>query len=105
MESLEAVVGDSEPLDGRFQAAQMDTVVTALLMLFIWFILYMATNITEDDDQSLLIYGQWSEVESLIKELQQMDGIQSVSKGRFFLSPGLAPTFQVWRSIFKALAN
>lgn len=30
-----------------------------------------------------------------MKELRQIDGIQSVSKGRYFLSPGLAPTFQV----------
>ncbi|OVA09476.1 Ribosomal protein S1 [Macleaya cordata] len=39
---------------------------------------------------------EWTEVESLIKELQQIKGVQSVSKGRFFLSPGLAPTFQVY---------
>ncbi|KAI8569427.1 hypothetical protein RHMOL_Rhmol02G0278200 [Rhododendron molle] len=39
---------------------------------------------------------EWTEVESLIKELQQFEGIQSVSKGRFSLSPGLAPTFQVY---------
>lgn len=30
-----------------------------------------------------------------MKELKEFDGIQSVSKGRYFLSPGLAPTFQV----------
>ncbi|CBI34709.3 unnamed protein product, partial [Vitis vinifera] len=39
---------------------------------------------------------EWPDVESLIKELEQIEGIQSVSKGRFFLSPGLAPTFQVY---------
>lgn len=39
---------------------------------------------------------EWNELESLIKELKQFEGIQSVSKGRFFLSPGLAPTFQVY---------
>ncbi|CAL8157177.1 unnamed protein product [Prunus armeniaca] len=39
---------------------------------------------------------EWVAVESLIKELQQTEGIQSVLKGRFFLSPGLAPTFQVY---------
>ncbi|KAJ7952344.1 30S ribosomal protein S1 [Quillaja saponaria] len=39
---------------------------------------------------------EWAEVESLIRELQQIDGIKYVSKGRFFLSPGLAPTFQVY---------
>lgn len=40
--------------------------------------------------------SEWFEVESLIKELQQIEGVQTVSKGRFFLSPGLAPTFQVY---------
>lgn len=40
-------------------------------------------------------FVQWSEVEVLIQELQQIEGIQSVTKGRFFRSPGLAPTFQV----------
>ncbi|XVF51523.1 hypothetical protein PTKIN_Ptkin04bG0191700 [Pterospermum kingtungense] len=39
--------------------------------------------------------SEWPDVESLIKELQQIEGVQSVSKGRFFLSPGLVPTFQV----------
>ncbi|CAL1375381.1 unnamed protein product [Linum trigynum] len=39
---------------------------------------------------------EWVEVESLIKELEQTEGIQSVTKGRYFLSPGLAPTFQVY---------
>ncbi|XP_057750916.1 uncharacterized protein LOC130969276 [Arachis stenosperma] len=44
---------------------------------------------------------EWPEVESLIKELQKIEGIESVSKGRFFRSPGLAPTFQVYMaSIF-----
>ncbi|KAK2439017.1 30S ribosomal protein S1 protein [Trifolium repens] len=46
--------------------------------------------------------AEWSEVESLIKELQKIEGVQSVSKGRFFRSPGLAPTFQVYMaSIFE----
>lgn len=40
-------------------------------------------------------FGQWDDVESLIKELEQIEGIQSISKARFFLSPGLAPAFQV----------
>ncbi|GMJ06194.1 S1 domain-containing RBP [Hibiscus trionum] len=40
--------------------------------------------------------AEWPDVESLIKELEQIEGIRSVSKGRFFLSPGLAPTFQVY---------
>ncbi|XP_016485726.1 uncharacterized protein LOC107806133 [Nicotiana tabacum] len=39
---------------------------------------------------------EWPDVESLIKELQQFEGISSVSKGRYFMSPGLAPTFQVY---------
>ncbi|KAI3522557.1 hypothetical protein L1887_00430 [Cichorium endivia] len=39
---------------------------------------------------------EWPEVESLIKELEQYKGVDQVKKGRFFLSPGLAPTFQVY---------
>ncbi|KAL1216169.1 hypothetical protein V5N11_033793 [Cardamine amara subsp. amara] len=39
---------------------------------------------------------EWPDVESLMKELEMVEGIQSVSKSRFFLSPGLAPTFQVY---------
>lgn len=39
---------------------------------------------------------QWPEVESLVKELQQYEGIENVKKGRFFVGPGLAPTFQVF---------
>ena len=46
-------------------------------------------------------FEQWADVDTLIKELQQIEGIQSASKGRFFLSPGLAPTFQVQRSRFQ----
>lgn len=53
--------------------------------------------------QIMLNFGQWSEVESLIKELQKIEGVQSVSKGHFFRSPGLAPTFQVWTHILKYL--
>ncbi|XXG88028.1 hypothetical protein AAC387_Pa12g0300 [Persea americana] len=45
---------------------------------------------------------EWADVESLIKELQKIEGIDHVSKGRFFLSPGLAPTFQVYMaSVFQ----
>lgn len=40
--------------------------------------------------------NEWADVESLIKELEQFKGIQAVSRGRFFLSPGLAPSFQVY---------
>ncbi|KAL8256035.1 hypothetical protein R6Q59_031102 [Mikania micrantha] len=39
---------------------------------------------------------EWADVESLVKELQQHRGVDGVKKGRFFLSPGLAPTFQVY---------
>lgn len=39
---------------------------------------------------------EWAEVDALIKELQAIGGVQAVTKGRFFLSPGLAPTFQVY---------
>ncbi|GMH09409.1 hypothetical protein Nepgr_011250 [Nepenthes gracilis] len=39
---------------------------------------------------------EWADVDSLIKELQEIEGVHNVSKGRFFLSPGLAPTFQVY---------
>ncbi|KAJ8498974.1 hypothetical protein OPV22_009526 [Ensete ventricosum] len=40
--------------------------------------------------------AEWADVDSLIQELQKIDGISGVSKGRFFISPGLAPTFQVY---------
>ncbi|KAL0794434.1 hypothetical protein Bca101_065811 [Brassica carinata] len=46
--------------------------------------------------QAAELDAEWPDVESLIKELEVVEGIQSVSKGRFFLSPGLAPTFQVY---------
>ncbi|CAL9214735.1 unnamed protein product [Arabidopsis halleri] len=52
----------------------------------------------------------WPDVESLIKELEMVEGIQSVSKGLFFLSPGLTPTFQVYmapvfENLYKLLAR
>ncbi|EPS60888.1 hypothetical protein M569_13913, partial [Genlisea aurea] len=40
--------------------------------------------------------AEWSEVESLTRELELLDGIESVWRGRYFLSPGLVPTFQVY---------
>ncbi|CAD5312547.1 unnamed protein product [Arabidopsis thaliana] len=46
--------------------------------------------------QAAELDAEWPDVESLIKELEMVEGIQSVSKSRFFLSPGLAPTFQVY---------
>ncbi|KAL5994460.1 hypothetical protein ACLOJK_024512 [Asimina triloba] len=39
---------------------------------------------------------EWPDVESLIEELKKIECVDCVSKGRFFLSPGLAPTFQVY---------
>ncbi|XP_021754107.1 uncharacterized protein LOC110719464 [Chenopodium quinoa] len=42
------------------------------------------------------IDSEWAEVDLLFKELQAIDGVQKVTKGRYFLSPGLAPTFQVY---------
>ncbi|KAJ8449278.1 hypothetical protein Cgig2_002410 [Carnegiea gigantea] len=46
--------------------------------------------------------SEWPEVDSLVKALQEIDGVQSVNKGRFFLSPGLHPTFQVYMaSVFE----
>ncbi|KAF9600006.1 hypothetical protein IFM89_002479 [Coptis chinensis] len=74
IEALESVVGDSNSLDRRLEAAQADIEVL----------------------DSVLLIGTWADVESLIKELEDIEGVQSVSKGRFFLSPGLAPTFQVY---------
>ncbi|KAG5058552.1 hypothetical protein JHK86_013548 [Glycine max] len=88
MNPLEAIVGDHDPLDGRLEAAQTD------VELDYWFDM---TN-----HQIMLIFGQWPEVDSLVEELQKIEGVQSVSKGRFFRSPGLAPTFQVYMaSIFE----
>jgi len=49
------------------------------------------------------ILNQWPEVDSLVKALQEIDGIQTVNKGRFFFSPGLAPTFQVSSCRFQHL--
>ncbi|CAN8293917.1 unnamed protein product [Cochlearia groenlandica] len=39
---------------------------------------------------------EWPDVDTLMKEMEMVEGIKSVSKSRFFLSPGLAPTFQVY---------
>jgi hypothetical protein len=38
---------------------------------------------------------QWPEVDSLIEQLKNIEQVKDVYKGRFFRSPGLAPTFQV----------
>ncbi|XP_076951912.1 uncharacterized protein LOC143625482 [Bidens hawaiensis] len=48
-----------------------------------------ATSDTEPEDE-------WTDLELLVKGLQRYEGIESVTKGRFFLSPGLTPTFQVY---------
>ncbi|GFY97337.1 nucleic acid-binding, OB-fold-like protein [Actinidia rufa] len=123
--ALEAVIGDHDSLDGRFEAAEADTeresklsvpasniistVCSRLDSLPHIHILLQRHLLTPQSEppssqspiplspiafQNLL--STWAEMESLIKELQQFEGIQSVSKGRFFLSPGLAPTFQVY---------
>ncbi|XP_057525427.1 uncharacterized protein LOC130804829 [Amaranthus tricolor] len=47
------------------------------------------SNVAQEDTE-------WAEVDSLVEELQAIDGVETVTKGRFFLSPGLAPTFQVY---------
>ncbi|KAF3323152.1 hypothetical protein FCM35_KLT13141 [Carex littledalei] len=39
---------------------------------------------------------EWEDVESLIKELNKLEEVDTISKGTFFLSTGLAPTFQVY---------
>lgn len=39
---------------------------------------------------------EWTDIEKLVKELHQFEGIDSVSRGRFFLSPDITPTFQVY---------
>ncbi|KAI3918670.1 hypothetical protein MKX01_041990 [Papaver californicum] len=53
-------------------------------------------NSLDGNNEAAQADDEWPEVESIIGELQQITGVQSVSKGRFFLSPGLAPTFQVY---------
>ncbi|XP_066324652.1 uncharacterized protein [Miscanthus floridulus] len=39
---------------------------------------------------------EWPEVDALMEELQKIEGVRDFYKGRFFQSPGLAPTFQVY---------
>ncbi|GAB2273953.1 hypothetical protein Dimus_008725 [Dionaea muscipula] len=39
---------------------------------------------------------EWPEVDELIKELMKIEKVHHVSRGRFFMSPGLAPAFQVY---------
>ncbi|KAK3151960.1 hypothetical protein QOZ80_2BG0152630 [Eleusine coracana subsp. coracana] len=39
---------------------------------------------------------EWPEVDSLMEEMRKIDEVRDVYKGRFFQSPGLAPTFQVY---------
>ncbi|XP_062217952.1 uncharacterized protein LOC133918214 isoform X2 [Phragmites australis] len=42
---------------------------------------------------------EWPEVDALIEEMQKIEGVRDVYKGRFFQSPGLAPTFQVYMAL------
>ncbi|KAI3787594.1 hypothetical protein L1987_42177 [Smallanthus sonchifolius] len=54
---------------------------------------------TFDTDQP---ENEWAELELLVKGLQRYEGIELVTKGQFFLSPGLTPAFQVcMASMFK----
>lgn len=39
---------------------------------------------------------EWPEVDALMEEMRRTEGVRDVYKGRFFQSPGLAPTFQVY---------
>ncbi|XP_066317788.1 uncharacterized protein [Miscanthus floridulus] len=39
---------------------------------------------------------EWPEVDALMEEMWKIEGVRDVYKGRFFQSPGLAPTFQVY---------
>ncbi|KAL6629711.1 hypothetical protein ACP70R_029476 [Stipagrostis hirtigluma subsp. patula] len=41
---------------------------------------------------------EWPEVDALIGEMQKLEGVRDVYKGRFLQSLGLAPTFQVYMS-------
>lgn len=46
--------------------------------------------------------NEWADLELLVKELKRYEGIDLVTKGQFFLSPGLNSTFQVYMaSMFK----
>ncbi|CAN6242743.1 unnamed protein product [Urochloa humidicola] len=39
---------------------------------------------------------EWPEVDALMEEMRKIHDVRDVYKGRFFQSPGLAPTFQVY---------
>nr|CAB3445302.1 unnamed protein product [Digitaria exilis] len=39
---------------------------------------------------------EWPEVDALMEEMRKIENVRDVYKGRFFQSPGLAPTFQVY---------
>ncbi|PUZ73719.1 hypothetical protein GQ55_1G010000 [Panicum hallii var. hallii] len=39
---------------------------------------------------------EWPEVDALMEEMRKIEAVRDVYKGRFFQSPGLAPTFQVY---------
>jgi len=39
---------------------------------------------------------EWPEVDAIMEEMRKIEDVRDVYKGRFFQSPGLAPTFQVY---------
>ncbi|CAL5024491.1 unnamed protein product [Urochloa decumbens] len=39
---------------------------------------------------------EWPEVDALMEEMRKIEDVRDIYKGRFFQSPGLAPTFQVY---------
>ncbi|KAK1409043.1 hypothetical protein QVD17_41311 [Tagetes erecta] len=56
-------------------------------------------NAVSDTDQP---EHEWADLELLVKGLQRYEGIESVTKGRFCLSPGLTTAFKVYMvSMFK----
>ncbi|KAK9076694.1 hypothetical protein SSX86_005028 [Deinandra increscens subsp. villosa] len=81
-ESLETVIGHNAVLDGEFDIDQPEYEVILVI--------------------PLAKINFWADLELLVKGLQSYEGIELVTKGRFFLSPGLTPAFQVYMaSMFK----
>ncbi|KAB5564479.1 hypothetical protein DKX38_004533 [Salix brachista] len=121
IETLESVFGGRAPLDGKLQEAEADSEISyrgfvndsyvsghvvagdgnTSIVMFSPFHYAILGRLGEFAFHFSVDYGalpmmHWADVETLVKELQQIEGIQSVSRGRFFLSPGLAPAFQVY---------